>query len=924
MMMNIIHFNIQLKTGLRKFLGIIILGFVLLFSIVNYPAVIHGAEFGDKERIKSLTAKIRLNPADKEARWGLAQAYFELAGFKDYFQAKSWLWTENTFKKTTLSSQLPPVIPQAAQYCRQQLLAIFNRDPGVGPALTMAGDYHYFYNHKEIALWYYRRAVELNPGSTVALLALADFYLSEWQPAKVLDLLSKHSGPDFALRKGIAWIQSSEYQLALGYLLQADSLPSRLQVTKDLNLFKVYIALGDYGHGNNFRAENFPGIIPATLFKELQGWGVFLAGDFKAAERLWNEGVKMNPDYYFWQSNPLGRGNSTPLKGVQNVPQFKRNNFFQAVAWTLQGRLYMGNGNSGSSYQAFLAGIKADPLSLMGFLAAGRMSFQKQEYPNALDLLNQGLAVNSKFGPLLSERAKVYEALGLFQEANQDREAAGLNTTTKLDATAPLSLVPAWKGKNKSAVESVYIIIRGNTQDLAGFWVSGDGSDWDWISYWGGPMVVPSRLKQGWWLPVGPGLSGRAYYLDNLSPEKFPGVVEPPRVTEDGRALVFKFPVPVKLVVPIRRGASTGTSFVSEQFETEHIAPIELFGRDNRALDYWFQTKNGAWNRSFFNVPPTGEQNQATPEIHNTVETDLNHSTETASPPKLSSVLIADSLPEGYQIVWSADQAVSSWLRLLSDRGVWSEIPAIIDPYGCFRGWVPKTALFGRIALKSEVDGTVVYYGTPELNRRLSQNRSCRFVVNNGSRFVNSRNIVIQLEADYGSSLTNSNVQTIPQFQWSISNDQRVWSPWHQGINTCPWRLNSAEGEQLVYIRYKLTGNPASAEIAVVPVTLDTLPPEVETVNWEFQTTGRQTKVMAISFRFSEPVLLKTIIPEAGKTTAGENNDSTVFQSEFTIELPIQESPVMLELTVRDQAGHESGFYWQADTAGLHRKSDGK
>lgn len=915
----------EMKKRNQAFLLVIIVGWVTLFSIFSYPGETRGAEVSDNERVKSLAAKVRLNPADNAARWGLAQAYFELAGFKDYFQARSWLWTESAFKKAALNPMLPKVLPQAAQYCKQQLLAILDNDPSVGPALTMAGDYHYYYNQKEIALWYYRQAVDLNPDSTAALLALADFYLSEWQPAKVLELLSKRGGPEFAFRKGIAWIQSGEYQLALGYLLQTDSLPSGFKVTKELNLLKVYLALGDYGQSRNFRAENFQGVIPATLLKELQGWSVFLAGDFKAAEKLWNEGVEINPDYYFWQSNQLGQGNLTPPTVVKSFANtnFKRNNFLQAAAWILQGRLDTVNSDPGTSYRDFLAGIKADHLSLVGFLAASRMAFREQEYEKALDLLTQGLAVNSKFGPLLLERAKTYEALGRIHEAAQDRKAAGVSITSKLVASSPLSLVPAWKVVNQPAAGTISIVIRGSTRDLAGFWVSGDGIDWEWFPYWGGPVVIPSRLKQGWWLPAGPGLSGRAYYLDNLTPDTFSGTLNPPQVTDDGHILVFKFPVPVKLVVPVNPGASTGTSFVSEQFEAEHTVPIELFGRDNQALECWFQTTNGVWNRTSFKVNFSLDQHQTEPENVSNQGVQPDDLTETLSSPELSSVLVGDEIPDGYPISWSTGQAAMSTLWILSDGGVWSKIPAVVDSYGRFTGLVPKTAVFGRIALKSEAGGAMIYYTVPELNRRLFQNQPCRFMVNNGSRFLNSRNVMIKPELDSNFPVTGLGTQTNPQFQWSLSNDQQVWSPWHQGFKPCPWRLNSTQGEQLVYVRYKLTGDEDQSQVAVVSVTLDTLPPEVGTVNWELRKNiGGQTEVMAINFKFNEPVLLKRVSLAAGKSTTHIGDDSNDFRLEFTVDLPMKESPVTFELTVNDQAGNANHFSWQAGPTGLLRKSD--
>jgi tetratricopeptide (TPR) repeat protein len=919
-MNNIDHFKI--KKSARKF-SWMLCGLVILLSIFNYPAPIYGAEFGDNELIKSLTARIGLNPADNDARWELARAYYDLAGFRDYYQVKSCLWTENTFRKTALNSKLPPVLPQAAQCCRQQLLAILDRNPGDGLALTMAGDYQYFYNQKEIALWYYRRAVELNPDSKAALLALADYYLSEWQPAKVLELLSKSGGSDFTLRKGIAWIQLSEYQLALGYLLQADSLPSWLQTTRDLNLFKVYLALGDYGRAHDFPVAHFPGAVPATLLKEIQGWNAFLADDLKEAGRIWNEGLEMNPDYYFWRGNQLGKGNATPPNGAQmGAVDFKRNNFFQAVAWILQGQIY-GNDDPESAYRAFLAGIKADHLSLIGFLAAGRISFQEQEYRKALDLLNQGLAVNSKFGPLLSLRADVYQKLGRIKEANQDREAARLCINAGPDATNRLSFTPAWKVMHKSATESINMVIQGKTQDLIGFWVSGEKSGWDWIPYWGGPVLIPGRLKHGWWLPVGPGLSGQAYYLDNLTPEAFRKAIDPPRVTDDGRFMKFKFPVPVKLVVRIDHADSTKASFVSEQFEPDHAASIELFSPGAQTLDCWFQAMNGTWNRVFFNVTLPGDRNRGVPKNGANAGNQPDNPMTAALPPQLTSVLVVDALPDGYKIVWNADQAVSSYLQILSDRGGWDEIPITNDPMGGFTGWVPKAAVFCRIGLKSAEGGTVIYYPVLELNRRLAQNQSCRFTINDGSLLVNSRDISIKLEADHGFPPDNPTTGTSPEFQWSVSNDQRVWSPWHQGSKVCQWRLNSSEGAQLVYIRYKPAGDPAPAKITVIPIVLDMAPPEPDAVNWRLQETpGSQTKTLIIHLKFNEPVLLKTFIPETVKIYTGTDGYSNDLHSEFTVELPIGESPIIFALTARDRAGNENHFSWEAGGAGLYRTSD--
>jgi tetratricopeptide (TPR) repeat protein len=209
-----------------------------------------GAGSNDDELIGSLKTKISSNPEDWNSRWELARIYFKLAGFTKYGQEKSWLWTEPLFKRTELNKKLAPIFPQPSISCQQQLLQILDRNPEQPPALIMAGYYHDSINQKEIALWYFRRALALTPGSVEANTALADFYLDEWQPAEVLQLLSRFNSPELVLRKGIAEIQLGQYQLALGYLLQADPLPPEWQITKNLNLAKVYLALGDCNHCN--------------------------------------------------------------------------------------------------------------------------------------------------------------------------------------------------------------------------------------------------------------------------------------------------------------------------------------------------------------------------------------------------------------------------------------------------------------------------------------------------------------------------------------------------------------------------------------------------------------------------------------------------------------------------------------------------
>ena len=218
--------------------------------------------------------QIKTNPNEVAVRLESAKQYYQAAGIEQHLQERALLWTENQRRRSDLTKRLPPVDESLARQCQAQLIQVLQLDCTNQTALIMAGDYHALYRQPTTAVWYYQRALGLDPESIGARLALADLYLENWQPGEVLSLLESSSGSAVALRKGEAYLQRGEYQLAEACLAEATSLPLALQSVRDKDLLKIGLALGRAEAYQNLLTEIAPDqLILTTLAKRVTGLG---------------------------------------------------------------------------------------------------------------------------------------------------------------------------------------------------------------------------------------------------------------------------------------------------------------------------------------------------------------------------------------------------------------------------------------------------------------------------------------------------------------------------------------------------------------------------------------------------------------------------------------------------------------------------
>ncbi len=825
---------------------------VLLF-ILPWTATYGTTAAGDDATILKLKSRILQNPADNDTRLKLAGIYYELAGFQHHFTVKTLLWTEPLYKRAGFTNKLPQILPQPSTACQQLLLHILDRDGNNRSALVMAGNYHLYMNQKEIGLWYLRRVWERNPDSIEINLDLADYYLDEWLPAQVLKLLDRHNSPEACLRKGAALIQSGEYQLALGYLLKADPLPPLWEITRDLNLLKVYLILRDYQNFDSLiqmmqrrnEVDSAP-IIAATLLKELQVWKAFWSGDSWQAQIFWNQGGKLFPEYYWWRVR--WNLNSTHFASVTtpagSLATFKDNNFIQAARQILRGREHVRNGDPDSATQSFAAAIKSDPSSVIGLLEAGNLQLKSNNYVQALEFYNQALKVNPKFIPILKKRAEIYQNSGNLVEAGRDREMIKLFSIAGVNEGAKLQFVPV--GKEKTGIA---VAVRGDTRYLTGIWFSPDGETWEWLPWWGGFLYIHSGIRQCWLVPAGKGLEGEACFIENLSSDLPRYTVKQPRIEID--------------------------------FESEGPGPETLKS----------EVKN---NQNQDIVNQDGEL------------------------PRLSFILTDTPGPGKIRVRWRVDQPVSSYLEVLSNQGVWEQIPATADSSGVFSGLFPdKNVVFCRIVLKNQWGKLMGVYPVTELNRRLADNLPGWLVSNAVSGFVNRRNIEIQ-SVSTAKTVKDDNWQ----IQWAFSNDLAIWSPWKQGSAPVQWRLNSGDGLKLVYVRYKSLGGTEDYKVGVITVSMDTCWPELLSSDVTEINESLQRKLL-FRLKFDEPVILKTLVHQSETLSKTVNRGPVNYLPEIAAEIEIpksQKSLDILDLTVADQAGNQSNYVFEVSPTGISRK----
>ena len=259
---------------------------------------------------------------------------------------------------------------------------------------------------------------------------------------------------------------------------------------------------------------------------------------------------------------------------------------FNAAYKITQGQAVLKEGQWKLAYRDYLSVVHHDHRSLVGFLGVGTVQLLRKDYSAALDLCNQGLAVNRYFGPLLAKRAEVLDKLGRFKEAAQDR--ADLSKTwnaaqesTKLQAV----LFRAESGRST-------ILVRGETKNLVGLWVSPEGTTWQWYPWWGVPIALTVPLTKGWVVPAGPGLSGEVFYLHSDQEKGLMSPMNPPLLRD--QEILVQLPFAAKLTVEFRDHQLL-KSYVSDQLTTEHQIPVQFFPSGRVELQLYYQNEAGLW-----------------------------------------------------------------------------------------------------------------------------------------------------------------------------------------------------------------------------------------------------------------------------------------------------------------------------------------
>jgi hypothetical protein len=451
-----------------------------------------------------------------------ADEIYQATGLAEYLRQRALLWSETTKRRNDLLPKLPAVATIKIQQLQGRLLRLLELDPGDPAVLLITGNYHYFYRQKQTALWYYQQAQKFAPDSESVKLALADFYLDQWQSEQAKETLAGLKSPAVSLRMGAACLQLGEYDLALDYLLNADPLPEEWQVIRAKDLCRTYLALGEPKQADVWIRPEYlesSSILCGTLFWELKGWSAWQTGDLKAALGDWLAGQRLNSDYKLWESNIQWLRPDHNVSLANATKDFHDSDLNAAFEIT-QGQALFKDGQWSLAYEQYLAAIHHDHRSLVGFLGACTVKLRKQEYAEALDLAKQGLAVNQDFEPLLAIRAQAYQKLGQGQGQGQRNGAAKEQTAGK---TSTLNTEKSLLKVSLNNIAGRLVILpQDETKNLVGFWVSAQGKEWQWYPWWGSPPTLPETVSKVWVVPTGSGISGMAFYL-----EKPKTIVEP-------------------------------------------------------------------------------------------------------------------------------------------------------------------------------------------------------------------------------------------------------------------------------------------------------------------------------------------------------------------------------------------------------------
>ncbi|HBF40146.1 MAG TPA: hypothetical protein DDW50_22920, partial [Firmicutes bacterium] len=382
----------------KKYLGYVGALF-LLFSVWGFQTVL-GISL-------DTGPDITIPANDFETQLEQTQQLYQASGMAAYFEERSLLWTETTKRRNDLFLKLPTVPEAELNRFQTRVFHLLELNPHDPFALILAGNYHDYCRQKQTALWYYLQAYKAAPQLEAVRLALADYYLYDWQPEKVREILAEADSSAVSLRKGAAYLQCGEFTLALGYFLQSTPLPSTWQITRDKDLFKTYLALGEPQHAAMLVNQTYlQAPLAGTLFQEFMGWSAWLAGNSKAALNHWQAGENTNSAYKLWASQIEWLAPDTHIS-LANAAKDFHDSDFDAVFKINQGQMLVEQGQWDLAYENYLSAIHHDHRSLIGFLGAASIQLLKSDYQEALDLCNQGLTINSNFSPLIKKRAEI-------------------------------------------------------------------------------------------------------------------------------------------------------------------------------------------------------------------------------------------------------------------------------------------------------------------------------------------------------------------------------------------------------------------------------------------------------------------------------------------------------------------------------------
>lgn len=874
---------------------------VLLFWTICFCLFCANNAWGNEE-IQSSQDQGREYQIPKDAL-DLATDYYQRSGLEDYFGMSSLLWTETIKRRNDLQMKLPPIDPDLVRKFRAELANVITQTSNIPELYILAGQYQLYKGQYESALWNFQQAFQLKPESTDARNALADYFLSRWQSDEVISLLKGGKDPDSLFRLGEAYCQKNDYFAALGYLTQADPLTGEFAATRNKDMVKALLAIGEITLAKQSIQENLRtplnNPIRETLDQELQGWIAWLEGNDSLAQVLWTQGKVANPDYGLWYSI-LGwlRPNTLPANQSSDFSANPKGDAdFNSQQNIARGLNEFHLKKYDTAYSYCLTGIKSDHRSLIGFLAAARSQFSVKKYFSAANLCYQGLAVNPKFRPLLELKADVDAKLGKKDDVIKDHEILKKGYAES-----------GYSGKLSGALyQTPYgktmLLIQGETKSLTGVWLSADGFVWQYQPWWGGPVYLKKTASQWWVLPCGKELSGEVLLVHKKDEPANALLEKTASATGDGLSMHFSAYVEV-FAAFFGNDHLTG-SFYSGNSLQNHLIPFSNAGRDSREISVWYRNSNrsigvtrykltipsqskifkyhlepeiSVTNRRKIRLKLTwdsdsaiadrmavSEGNPSAPADWRKIEAEIpfelsdgdgekeillrlidrdGNSAEIKTtvlldtiPPQIVDLKLEDNGPDKFKLHWITNKPCQAWIRFLSSKGEWQKEPVQIESGNAFDGVVPSEISYCTINLTDQA-GNSNELPISALNDRFDDLLMEKFIINNGTGFVNSRNIKI----------APSKIISQP---WSVSNDLKTWLPPVQGGDFVLWRLNAGEGEKLVYIKIMNGDNGQTCRIIPLSVVIDTTAPSIKNIIITQSNDG-----YLINAEFSEPVCL--------------------------------------------------------------------